>query len=509
MRYELDAVVIHPGNSRRIYQGLANELSAIEPPVWATLFASYLRTLGHRVAIIDADAGSLTSDQVAVRVREMKPHLAIVLAYGHQPSASTQNMGECSNIVSAIRDEAPEVKVLLAGGHVAALPERTLAEEKCHYVSTGEGLITAHELLQALNAQSTPKLDQVRGLGYRDEQNTVFNPHAPLVTDLEACIPMQAWDLLDMSLYRAHNWHCFGEPTRKPYASVYTSLGCPYHCTFCCIQAPFKTGEQALGLKSGVNSYRSWSPVNVVNQLEHLVNTYGVRHVKFADEMFVLHRNQVIGIADEIIRRGLSLNIWAYARVDTVKEDMLEKLHKAGFRWLALGIESGSQRVRKDVGKGIAPERVTKTIETIHASGIHIIANYIFGLPEDDQESMQETLDLALSLNCEFANFYSTMAYPGSALYRSAVEQNLALPTSWEGYSQHAKDTLPLPTKHLSGAQVLAFRDEAFKRYYLDPAYLAMLESKFGAETVKQVQSMTAVRLERDFVESASQPNAK
>ncbi|MBX3166254.1 MAG: cobalamin-dependent protein [Candidatus Eremiobacteraeota bacterium] len=500
MKHQLDAVLIHPGNSHRIYQALANELSAIEPPVWASLMASYLRTHGHSVTIIDADAESLTATQVAERVSDLRPRLAVLVVYGHQPSASTQNMGECGRIATCLKQLAPTVPVLMAGGHVAALPERTLNEEKTDYVSTGEGLTTAEDLLQAFKAGSPPDLSRVRGLGYRREGKVCFTPAAPLVTGLEESMPMQAWDLLDMSRYRAHNWHCFGESSRQPYASIYTSLGCPYHCSFCCIQAPFKSGEQALGMKTGVNSYRSWSPAKVVDQLEHLATTYGVRNVKFADEMFVLHRQQVLGICDEILRRGLSFNIWAYARVDTIKEDMLEKLQSAGFRWLALGIESGSQRVRKAVGKGISPERLTTTVDMVQKAGIHIIANYIFGLPEDDFQSMQETLDLSLALNCAFANFYSSMAYPGSALYQEALREGLPLPTTWEGFSQHAIDSLPLRTKYLSGPEVLAFRDDAFHRYYGDPHYLATLESRFGPEVRAQTEKMAATRLQRNYL---------
>jgi hypothetical protein len=113
---------------------------------------------------------------------------------------------------------------------------------------------------------------------------------------------------------------------------------------------------------------------------------------------------------------------------------------------------------------------------------------------------MQATLDLALQLNCEFANFYSTMAYPGSPLYQMALESGWALPESWSGYSQHSVDTLPLPTKHLSASQVLRFRDDAFQTYFSNPGYLEMIRSKFGDETVNHIRQMASHRLNRLFV---------
>jgi radical SAM superfamily enzyme YgiQ (UPF0313 family) len=235
----------------------------------------------------------------------------------------------------------------------------------------------------------------------------------------------------------------------------------------------------------------------VVDDLEHLVKTYGVRNVKFADEMFVLNKRHVEGICDEIIARKLDLNIWAYARVDTVKDGMLEKLKKAGVNWLAYGIEAANSRVRDAVQKGFDQEDIAATLRKTRDAGIHVIGNYIFGLPEDSLSTMQETLDMALNLNCEFANFYCAMAYPGSTLYTQAVANGWRLPDTWAGYSQHAVDTLPLPTRHLSGSDVLRFRDQAFQIYYNDPAYLSMIEKKFGTETAAHIRRMTKNKLER------------
>ena len=102
-------------------------------------------------------------------------------------------------------------------------------------------------------------------------------------------MPGIAWDLLPMTRYRAHNWHCFGDLEREPYAAIYTTLGCPYHCSFCCIQAPFKAGEQALGLQGQrqqlpvLDCRRASSRRSICSSTR-----YGVRNIKFADEMFVL-----------------------------------------------------------------------------------------------------------------------------------------------------------------------------------------------------------------------------
>lgn len=496
---QVNLALIHPGHRTRIYQALGNELSAIETPVWAGLIANFARQKGVSVALIDAEAENLTTDQIVTRVQELQPLLTVIVVYGHQPSASTQNMTVAGEICSAIKNRDPQLKIMFVGGHVTALPQRTMEEEECDYVASGEGPYTILELLNALKAGET-NLNKVRGLWYRDNNALRSSAAPPLITDLDREMPGIAWDLLPRNSYRAYNWQCLGDMKRKPYAAIYTTLGCPFHCTFCCIQAPFKEGEKALGGKESVNSYRFWSPDFVIREIDKLVNEYGIRNLRFADEMFVLNLKHVHGICDRIIQRGYDLNIWAYARVDTIRgEGTVEKLKAAGINWLALGIESASERVRDDVDKGVKQEDIFKTIEKVRSAGINVIANYIFGLPEDDHDSMQATLDQALELNCEFANFYCGMAYPGSQLYTMALKEGWQLPKKWTGYSQHSVDMLPLPTRHLSAAEVIRFRDHAWQVYFTDPNYLAMITKKFGLETAQHVKEMTSIRLARQY----------
>jgi radical SAM superfamily enzyme YgiQ (UPF0313 family) len=496
---KLDLVLINPNSRARVYQSLGASLAAVENPVWAGLMATFCRTRGLSAEVIDAEAEGIGPEAGAERVAHLDPVLAAVVAYGHQPSASTQIMTAAGQVCTAIKRRSPDQPVLLAGGHVAALPERTLREEDADFVAGGEGLYTLATLVEALKT-AAPDFAQVPGLWYRADGRVQRTADRPLVTDLDHELAGPAWDLLPMDRYRAHNWHCLGGRERQPYAAVYTTLGCPFHCSFCCIQAPFKSGERAAGLKESANSYRYWSPDHVIAQIDLLVNRYGVRNLKIADEMFVLNRKHVLGICDRIIERGYDLNIWAYTRVDTIKDGMLDKLKAAGFNWLAFGIEAGADRVRADVDKAIDQDEVYDVLARVRAAGIHVIGNYIFGLPEDDQDTMRATLDLAVDLNCEFANFYSAMAYPGSPLYERAVRQGVPLPERWTGYSQHSRDCLPLPTKYLTAKEVLGFRDEAFLTYYRGPRYLEMVRRRFGPAGVEHIRQMTAHRLERELL---------
>ena len=210
----------------------------------------------------------------------------------------------------------------------------------------------------------------------------------------------------------------------------------------------------------------------------------------------------LIGFHGAVIIEMISTQISEHRRLKLHPTDtaLLQKMRQAGIRWLAIGIESANEHVRDDVDKGYKPEKLMQTLRQVRDHGIYIVGNYIFGLPEDDMCTMRETLDFAKEVNTEYANFYTAMAYPGSALYRDAIQQGWTLPKSWDGYSQFSRTCLPLPTKHLSSAEVLAFRDAAFNEYFDRPAYKAMFARTFGEGALGEIERMVEQPLARDLL---------
>lgn len=489
MSEKVDIVLINPGDRKQVYQDLGDEYSAIEPPFWVAVLAAYLRNNRIGVAIIDSNAENISPEETATKVNQLNPLLSAVIVYGSQPSASTQNMTIAGKICNALRENTSS-KVAIGGLHPSALPERTLIEENVDFVIEGEGPYTLKSLLEVLRSNRND-YSNVPGLWYYHHGAIKNNPRAPVIKNLDEILPIAAWDLLPMGKYRAHNWQCFDDiENRIPYGAIYTSLGCPYSCIFCCINAPFG--------KPGIR-YRS--PELVVEEIGLLVNKYGVRNLKIVDELFVLREGHYMRIVDLLIRKGYDLNIWAYARVDSIKQQKLQKMKKAGINWLALGIESANIAVREGVSKKIRVKDIKKVVQTIQNAGIRVIGNFIFGLPDDNLETMQETLKMAMDLNCEFVNFYCAMAYPGSKIYDIAVKECWELPEEWQGFSQHSYGALPLPTKHLNSKEVLKFRDDAFHRYFENPNYLNMIEEKFGKQVKGHIQEMTKTRLKRKILE--------
>lgn len=486
---KLDLLLVNPSNRKNMYGSLGDSLSAIEPPLWTALVAAFVREKGFSVKIIDGDVDNLSAEYIAEKIYEYNPLLAGISAIGANPSASsTPKMAAASIVLNILKNASPRIKTFLYGIHPSALPEKTLKEEPVDFILRGECFYSVLKLLKAIKDDKGIPKDGIEGLWYIKNGNIVSNGWGKLVKDIDE-LPFAAWDLLPMDKYRAHNWHCFGHLNeRSPYGVIYTSLGCPYACTYCNIHA----------LYSGKPGIRFRSPKKVVQEIDILVDKYKIKNIKIIDELFVLKEDRIIELCDLIIKRGYDLNIWGYARIDTVNKTLLDKMERAGINWLCYGIESGSRLVRDGVAKGsFSQEAVKKIILMTKAAGISILGNFMFGLPDDDLKTMRETLDMAKELNCEYVNFYATMAYPGSKLYEKAVEKGIKLPETWDEYSQLNEGTTPLSTKYLSGAEVLKFRDEAFEEYYHNPAYLKMIEEKFGHETVEHIKNVFAHKIRR------------
>ncbi len=499
-----DILFVHPNASEKIYQGLAKNNAAIEPPIWAAMLANSVRTKGHRPEILDAEVEGLDYLSAAKRITEYKAKIVCFVVYGQQPSASSQNMEGATATARELKDLAPDTFVVFVGGHVAALPLETMKKETfIDAVCQNEGVYTLHALL-SLSKLTQSELKRVPGLVYRDGDDIIMNESSPIVAreDLEHELPGMAWDLLpSLNRYRTAGWHSWSNNTEKqPFAAIYTSLGCPYKCSFCMINIINRTKQGPNVSSEDSNSFRWWSPEFIIKQFDHIA-AQGVRNVKIADELFVLNPNHFGKICDLIIERGYDFNIWAYSRVDTCKPKYLEKLAKAGVKWLGLGIENPNNELRKEIHKdGFQEVKVLDLINNIRDAGINIGGNYIFGLPFDTKESMQATLDFALENPTEMTNMYSAMAYPGSPLHNQARLFGTELPSTYSGYSQHSYDTLNLSNENLTSAEKLAFRDKAFDTYHASPKYMELVKDKFGDKAVNELNETKKIKLNRKLL---------
>lgn len=492
-----DVLFIHPGKQGAEYQDLARELTAVAPPVWTALLAHEVRRRGYDVAVHDANVQGWSEATARELLGAHDPALVVMMVYGHHPSASTQTMPAAGGIARDIKRIDPDRAVAMGGLHPSALPARTLAEEAVDYVIQGEGAGTITGLLEYLRGRLP--LRRVPGLWFREDGQGRSNPRPASEGPLEEALGGYAWDLLPgLDRYRAHTMHCFQyfeqseradfSDVRSPYATLFTSLGCPFSCDYCSVHA-----------LSGRPGIRYWPLETVVSWIDTLVAKHGVRNIRIEDELFIFSPERVERFCDLLIERGRDLNLWVYGRVEAIAPALLRKMKRAGISWICLGIESASERVRRNVGKAFRGDPGA-VVRSIQEHGIHVLGNFMFGLPEDDLATMKETLHLALELKCEFVNFYTTMAYPGSSLYDRHAGSD-RLPRSWEGYAQLGYECRPLPTRHQSAREVLSFRDAAFHTYFTDPGYLARVQSLFGGKVLGHIEKMVRTPVGRRLLE--------
>lgn len=499
----LDCLFINPDSSLKAYQGLSSKYSAIEPPTWALLLAESCRVKNFKVGILDCCAEALNLDQSVQRINALSPRIALFVVYGQNPNAGTTSMIGATELALELKSQHPDIHVCFVGSHVSALPREVITLPFVDTILLNEGVYALHNLL-ASDLQSD--LSSIRGIAWKDDAGAsvlndpeVIVPQERMVLDL----PGYAWDLLPyrerpLDLYRSHVWHGnFNEEMRTPYAAIYTSLGCIYGCEFCMINILNRV-DNSEGVSSGDSRVmRFWSVEWVLNQF-HQLHDMGVTTIRISDEMFLLNHRYYVPICEGIVERGLKLHMWAYSRVDTVRDSLLELVYAAGIKWLALGIEAGSQVVRREISKGSFKDtNVRDIVNLIRSYDISVISNFIVGFPDDDFESMTSTLNLALELNSEMINIYPCQALPGSPLHVRAQLEGWDLPSTYEEYAFLAYETKPLPTKHLTNQQVLAFRDYFWKTYFTNPAYLELVESKFGRPQRDNLVEMASFNLKR------------
>jgi len=489
---DLDLLLVFPNNRRNAYGSLADTHAGINAPLQTALTAAYVRKAGYSVQVVDADAEYLSPDETAARIAAFGARL-VLISTDSLNSGDVTKMGAASELLQALKKVAPDATTMLEGVVPSAFPEQMLLEEGATFACQGEAFDQVVDLLRVLKS-GKPKPDaKISGISWLDGGKPVVGGRRTLIKNPDT-LPFAAWDLLPMSRYRAHHWHCFDRlDRRQPYASLYTNLGCPYTCSFCNVNAV-----------AGQANFRARTPENVVEEIDLLVKQYGVSNIRIVDNVFTIKPDLVEKLCDLIIARGYDLNFWAYCRVETIKSpELLRKMKKAGVNWVAYGIEAADAQVRDAVDKGSSQASIDRAIEMTRAADINIVGNFIFGLPEDTQETMQKTFDMAKKYLFEYANFYSAMAYPGTELHEQAKKEGMKLPTTWKGYGQYSEDALPMSTRHLSSAQVLGFRDRAFIDYTSDPRYLDLVRRRFGEAAVNFLKGLLQIQLRRRLLESA------
>lgn len=508
---KLDILFINPGNSTAIYQDLAKDYSAIETPTWALLLAQSMRSAGFTTGIFDVNAERLSTKDAVEKLKKANVRLFCFVVYGQNPNSGTVNMGGAVKLADAIKEAGLKTPICFVGSHVSALPLEVLnTEPSVDIVLVNEGVYALRNLL-AIDLDDETEIENIRGIGHRFNGQAQLTPPEMIVSQdrMDEDLPGYAWDLLPynktpLDLYRSHFWHAeYDHKKRTPFAALYTSLGCPFKCEFCMINILNRNDTNPIGNAANYAKMRFWSPEFIIKEFDKLVDM-GVRTLRISDEMFLLNKKYYVPLCELIKEKGYGekLRMWAYSRIDTVRDhEQLKLIREAGIKWLCLGIESGEKRIRLEVTKGKFEDvDIREVVRRVHEADIEIIANYLFGLPGDTMETMRKTLDLSLELNTMAWNAYAVMALPGSGLYKNAIENGYELPDDYEGYSFHSYNTLPLPSEHLSPAEILGFRDKAYSQFHTYPPFLEKIRDNYGDVAERNIREMTKIKLKRKIL---------
>jgi radical SAM superfamily enzyme YgiQ (UPF0313 family) len=421
-------------------------------PMWLCYAAGVLEKGGFEVKVVDAPARGLEHDEILAIVSEFSPSLVVV-------DTSTPSIHNDVAVAVAIKKRVGAF-VLLVGTHPSALPGETLAlNDAVDAVARKEYEHTVLELAKRIRDGLTDKafLASITGLSFRMGGDIIHNPERELAVDIDS-MPFVS------DVFKRHlNYHdYFYAHSRYPIVTLITGRGCPYQCVYCLYPQTFNG-----------HAVRLRSIKNVVDEIEFCLQSFpDLQEIMFEDDTLTMNKARMMNLANEILGRGLKFKWSANSRANVDLETM-QLMKKAGARLFCVGIESGDQAVLDSIRKNIRLEQIKNFFADAKKAGILIHGCFLVGNPGETKETLSKTLQFALELNPDTAQFFPIMVYPGTEAYRWA-KTNGYLTT--EDFSEWLTPTglhnCVVSRPGLTNHDLVAFCDEARRRFYMRPGYI-------------------------------------
>ncbi len=423
------------------------------PPLGLLTMAAVLERAGHGVAVFDGNAAPL--DMAAVE--DFKPDLIGL-------TAVTSSVRQARAMAGELRQRLPQTKVVLGGPHPTALPGEVAAWPEVDFVVAGEGEAAMLGLTQWLDAHGdASQLSAVPNLHHKAAGPPAFTFQAPFLSAAElAALPLPAYHLLDIERVARNLRHGLFRQGRLalPYMA---SRGCPHHCAFCCNM-----------MGRGV---RRKPPSQVLDEIEHLVLTYGLDEIYLEDDNFTASKPFATAVLDGIRQRGLpiSLKFANGARIDTLDDELLEKMRLAGCESLSFGLESGSRKVLGLMRKKLDLDLVRRRARDIKKHGFLMGANMILGYPGETEDDIWESFRFFQSLGLDSVAVVNLIPFPGSAVRALCEEKGYLTPEAadWDNYyfDMRAPKIL-IETPDMPAERLRRLMRQVFVRLYTDPRRL-------------------------------------
>lgn len=422
-------------------------------PLWLIYAAAYCEKHGNSIAFIDAPAKPLDEEQtldiVAHNAEQLPPQLFVL-------DTSTPSIKSDVAFGARLKERYPSAFVLLVGTHPTACAEETMAYNTAiDAVALGEFDEVVRQLAAALEG-GTPITD-VPGLCLRRGDAFVRTAAMPLMTDLDA-LPMAA----EFIKRHLNERDYFFAAATYPSIQIFTGRGCPCHCNFC-VYPQTMHGHR----------FRARSPQSVVEEFQYIADNFpDVHEVVIEDDTFTINKGRVLEICQGLRERGLQRRLrWlCNARVNLDLETM-RAMKAAGCRLIIPGIESGSQQILDNIHKGTRVEQFYDYVANAKRAGLLIHACYMVGNEGETPQTMQQTLNLALRLNTDTAQFFPLIPYPGTGAYEWARKNGYIEPDYEKYCREDGTHNTVLSLPNLPASELVAFCDMARRKYYLRPSY--------------------------------------
>lgn len=383
----LDIILVNPYPDRA--KGI-NE-ATVTPPLGLAYLAAVLKRDGFAAKIIDANVLKKENAEVIKEIKAERPRF----------------VGISMNIVTAepgyrlsreLKSSGIGTKVILGGVTASTDPQDCLKRTGADFLIKGEGEETLLELMKSeKNGEALP--EKIAGLAFSREGRLNITAVRNRIRDLDS-LPLPAYELLPPLKFYKSRARGF------PVASIFTSRGCPYSCIFC--------NKSVFGAQITFHS-----PKRVLDEISFLIDNYGVRQIDILDDHFTFDKKRAMEILEGIIRSGrrVFINLQNGIRADTVDEELIKTMRRAGVYKIGLGVESADPEIQKRIKKNLDVEKAIFASKLAKKYGILVYGFFILGLPGEDRRSMQKTIDFALKMDPLIANFSIALPFPGTEMY--------------------------------------------------------------------------------------------
>ena len=415
------------------------------PPLGLLYVAAYmLEHSEHQVEVLDAQAEGIGHEGLRGRIVGAGPQVVGI-------TAMTLTVLDVIQTCRAVEAACPEAAVVVGGPHATLFPRETAGLDGVDYVVTGEGERPFTELVNCLGRGRPPR--DVAGVVFATDDGFVQTEASQPVDDLDS-LPFPARHLTPLAAYGSVL------AKRHPVTTLMTSRGCPYQCTYCY--------RPTMGRR-----LRCRSAANVVDEMEHCVRM-GIHEFLIYDDTFTVRRDRVRSICREIRSRGLEVGWDVRARVDTVDPELLQDMAAAGCERIHYGVESGQARVRELLGKSISDAQVQDAFRWAKDAGLRTLAYFMLGCPTETRDDALRTIEVARALDPDYVQFTILCPFPGTALYREALDTGLYESDLWQCFAARPTADFEPPywTERLTADELRELAVRAYRRFYLRPGYV-------------------------------------